>query len=165
MYLQMSFFLFLFYFIILCNSLLGLQCLSLGSVECSLFLECPLLVFCSFKYWIFNYLFIAVMIFKQDVVMHELAVSNCMNCTPHKDVFYMQFPCSLTSTDQNKNPHVFLCVVPVPNRPTTPLAAGALVPPPRPSSRPKLPAGKLTGINEIVMKISIHLINLCNTCC
>ncbi|KAM6902617.1 F-BAR domain only protein 2 isoform 7-T8 [Xenentodon cancila] len=40
--------------------------------------------------------------------------------------------------------------VPVPNRPTTPLAAGALVPPPRPSSRPKLPTGKLTGINEIV---------------
>uniref|UniRef100_A0A3P9Q961 F-BAR domain only protein 2 n=1 Tax=Poecilia reticulata TaxID=8081 RepID=A0A3P9Q961_POERE len=38
---------------------------------------------------------------------------------------------------------------PVPNRPTTPLAAGALVPPPRPSSRPKLPTGKLTGINEI----------------
>lgn len=43
-----------------------------------------------------------------------------------------------------------LCVVPVPNRPTTPLTAGALVPPPRPSSRPKLPTGKLTGINEIV---------------
>ncbi|CAN9504389.1 unnamed protein product [Ophioblennius macclurei] len=39
--------------------------------------------------------------------------------------------------------------VPVPNRPTTPLAPGALVPPPRPSSRPKLPTGKLTGINEI----------------
>ncbi|KAJ3604765.1 hypothetical protein NHX12_026817 [Muraenolepis orangiensis] len=36
------------------------------------------------------------------------------------------------------------------NRPTTPLTAGALVPPPRPSSRPKLPTGKLTGINEIV---------------
>ncbi|XP_075937705.1 F-BAR domain only protein 2 isoform X2 [Anarhichas minor] len=40
--------------------------------------------------------------------------------------------------------------VPAPNRPTTPLTAGALVPPPRPSSRPKLPTGKLTGINEIV---------------
>ncbi|XP_061589814.1 F-BAR domain only protein 2 isoform X5 [Cololabis saira] len=40
--------------------------------------------------------------------------------------------------------------VPVPHRPTTPLAVGALVPPPRPSSRPKLPTGKLTGINEIV---------------
>uniref|UniRef100_A0A3P8W6T5 F-BAR domain only protein 2 n=1 Tax=Cynoglossus semilaevis TaxID=244447 RepID=A0A3P8W6T5_CYNSE len=39
--------------------------------------------------------------------------------------------------------------VPVPNRPTTPLTAGALMPPPRPSSRPKLPTGKLTGINEI----------------
>ncbi|XP_076742819.1 F-BAR domain only protein 2 isoform X9 [Maylandia zebra] len=44
--------------------------------------------------------------------------------------------------------------VPVPNRPTTPLAPGALVPPPRPSSRPKLPAGKLTGINEIVRPFS-----------
>lgn len=54
--------------------------------------------------------------------------------------------------------HVFLHVVPVPNRPTTPLTAGTLVPPPRPSSRPKLPAGKLTGINEIV---SINY--LCNT--
>ncbi|XP_075312359.1 F-BAR domain only protein 2 isoform X7 [Odontesthes bonariensis] len=44
--------------------------------------------------------------------------------------------------------------VPLPNRPTTPLAAGALVPPPRPSSRPKLPTGKLTGINEIVRPFS-----------
>lgn len=41
-----------------------------------------------------------------------------------------------------------------PNRPTTPLTAGALVPPPRPSSRPKLPTGKLTGINEIVRPFS-----------
>ncbi|XP_028457070.1 F-BAR domain only protein 2 isoform X7 [Perca flavescens] len=46
--------------------------------------------------------------------------------------------------------------VPVPNRPTTPLTAGALVPPPRPSSRPKLPTGKLTGINEIVRPFSPH---------
>ncbi|XP_049415929.1 F-BAR domain only protein 2 isoform X2 [Epinephelus fuscoguttatus] len=44
--------------------------------------------------------------------------------------------------------------MPVPNRPTTPLTAGALVPPPRPSSRPKLPTGKLTGINEIVRPFS-----------
>ncbi|XP_034459044.1 F-BAR domain only protein 2 isoform X14 [Hippoglossus hippoglossus] len=44
--------------------------------------------------------------------------------------------------------------VPLPNRPTTPLTAGALVPPPRPSSRPKLPTGKLTGINEIVRPFS-----------
>uniref|UniRef100_A0A7N6BEU9 F-BAR domain only protein 2 n=1 Tax=Anabas testudineus TaxID=64144 RepID=A0A7N6BEU9_ANATE len=50
--------------------------------------------------------------------------------------------------------HVFLHVVPVPNRPTTPLTAGTLVPPPRPSSRPKLPAGKLTGINEIARPFS-----------
>ncbi|XP_040013211.1 F-BAR domain only protein 2 isoform X3 [Xiphias gladius] len=44
--------------------------------------------------------------------------------------------------------------VSVPNRPTTPLTAGALVPPPRPSSRPKLATGKLTGINEIVRPFS-----------
>ncbi|KAM9841504.1 F-BAR domain only protein 2 [Aulostomus maculatus] len=44
--------------------------------------------------------------------------------------------------------------VPVPNRPSTPLTAGVLVPPPRPSSRPKLPTGKLTGINEIVRPFS-----------
>uniref|UniRef100_A0A665WGS2 F-BAR domain only protein 2 n=1 Tax=Echeneis naucrates TaxID=173247 RepID=A0A665WGS2_ECHNA len=48
----------------------------------------------------------------------------------------------------------FASAVPVPNRPTTPLTAGALVPPPRPSSRPKLPTGKLTGINEIVRPFS-----------
>ncbi|XP_043096352.1 F-BAR domain only protein 2 isoform X8 [Puntigrus tetrazona] len=35
-----------------------------------------------------------------------------------------------------------------PNRPTTPLGTATIVPPPRPLSRPKLPAGKLTGINE-----------------
>ncbi|XP_057209080.1 F-BAR domain only protein 2 isoform X6 [Triplophysa rosa] len=36
----------------------------------------------------------------------------------------------------------------VPNRPTTPLGTATIVPPPRPLSRPKLPAGKLSGINE-----------------
>ncbi|XP_037121038.1 F-BAR domain only protein 2 isoform X7 [Syngnathus acus] len=41
-----------------------------------------------------------------------------------------------------------------PNRPTTPLTSGALVPPPRPSSRPKLPTGKLGGINEIARPFS-----------
>ncbi|XP_043919873.1 F-BAR domain only protein 2 isoform X1 [Protopterus annectens] len=39
--------------------------------------------------------------------------------------------------------------VSAPGRPTTPLAAGAIVPPPRPTSRPKLPTGKLGGITEI----------------
>ncbi|XP_045063974.1 F-BAR domain only protein 2 isoform X3 [Coregonus clupeaformis] len=43
--------------------------------------------------------------------------------------------------------------VPALARPTTPLS-GALVPPPRPSSRPKLHTGKLTGINEIVRPFS-----------
>ncbi|MCJ8748697.1 hypothetical protein PDJAM_G00167780 [Pangasius djambal] len=44
--------------------------------------------------------------------------------------------------------------VPHSNRPTTPLGTAAIVPPPRPSSRPKLPAGKLTGINEIARPFS-----------
>ncbi|XP_026777779.3 F-BAR domain only protein 2 isoform X5 [Pangasianodon hypophthalmus] len=44
--------------------------------------------------------------------------------------------------------------VPPSNRPTTPLGTAAIVPPPRPSSRPKLPAGKLTGINEIARPFS-----------
>ncbi|XP_052015933.1 F-BAR domain only protein 2 isoform X2 [Apodemus sylvaticus] len=34
-------------------------------------------------------------------------------------------------------------------RPTTPLSLGTIVPPPRPASRPKPTAGKLSGINEI----------------
>ncbi|XP_036972856.1 F-BAR domain only protein 2 isoform X2 [Acanthopagrus latus] len=57
-------------------------------------------------------------------------------------------------TDWGAAPSGKIFTVPVPNRPTTPLTAGALVPPPRPSSRPKLPTGKLTGINEIVRPFS-----------
>uniref|UniRef100_A0A8C3RUG1 F-BAR domain only protein 2 n=1 Tax=Chelydra serpentina TaxID=8475 RepID=A0A8C3RUG1_CHESE len=34
-------------------------------------------------------------------------------------------------------------------RPTTPLSVGTIVPPPRPTSRPKISTGKLSGINEI----------------
>nr|XP_049593264.1 F-BAR domain only protein 2 isoform X4 [Syngnathus scovelli] len=45
-------------------------------------------------------------------------------------------------------------ILPAPNRPTTPLTSGVLVPPPRPSSRPKLPTGKLGGINEIARPFS-----------
>ncbi|XP_053340868.1 F-BAR domain only protein 2 [Clarias gariepinus] len=44
--------------------------------------------------------------------------------------------------------------VPPPNRPTTPLGTAAIVPPPRPSSRPKMPVGKMTGINEIARPFS-----------
>ncbi|XP_058238846.1 F-BAR domain only protein 2 isoform X1 [Hemibagrus wyckioides] len=44
--------------------------------------------------------------------------------------------------------------VPPSNRPTTPLGTATIVPPPRPSSRPKLPAGKLSGINEIARPFS-----------
>uniref|UniRef100_A0A8C7WAC7 F-BAR domain only protein 2 n=1 Tax=Oncorhynchus mykiss TaxID=8022 RepID=A0A8C7WAC7_ONCMY len=46
-----------------------------------------------------------------------------------------------------------LPAVPALARPTTP-QTGAMVAPPRPSSRPKLPTGKLTGINEIVQPFS-----------
>uniref|UniRef100_A0A8D0AJG6 F-BAR domain only protein 2 n=1 Tax=Sander lucioperca TaxID=283035 RepID=A0A8D0AJG6_SANLU len=62
--------------------------------------------------------------------------------------------CSASATLEGNRRISNLCLVPVPNRPTTPLTAGALVPPPRPSSRPKLPTGKLTGINEIVRPFS-----------
>ncbi|XP_067294722.1 F-BAR domain only protein 2 isoform X4 [Pseudorasbora parva] len=55
-------------------------------------------------------------------------------------------PFGPTSTGSSSSlPH---SSVPPPNRPTTPLGTAAIVPPPRPLSRPKLPAGKLTGINE-----------------
>ncbi|XP_056287977.1 F-BAR domain only protein 2 isoform X2 [Pseudoliparis swirei] len=57
-------------------------------------------------------------------------------------------------TDRAAAPSGKIFNVPLPNRPTTPLTAGGLVPPPRPSSRPKLPTGKLTGINEIVRPFS-----------
>ncbi|CAM4541341.1 unnamed protein product [Leuciscus chuanchicus] len=55
-------------------------------------------------------------------------------------------PFGPTSTGSSSSlPH---SSVPLPNRPTTPLGTAAIVPPPRPLSRPKLPATKLTGINE-----------------
>ncbi|XP_069793187.1 F-BAR domain only protein 2 isoform X8 [Narcine bancroftii] len=41
-----------------------------------------------------------------------------------------------------------------PARPTTPLNAGVIVPPPRPSSRPKLSTTKKSGINEISRSFS-----------
>uniref|UniRef100_A0A8C5QR35 MHD domain-containing protein n=2 Tax=Leptobrachium leishanense TaxID=445787 RepID=A0A8C5QR35_9ANUR len=40
-------------------------------------------------------------------------------------------------------------IVSPPARPTTPHSVGTIVPPPRPASRPKLSAGKLSGINEV----------------
>ncbi|XP_016142340.1 F-BAR domain only protein 2-like isoform X2 [Sinocyclocheilus grahami] len=55
-------------------------------------------------------------------------------------------PFGPTSTGSSSSlPH---SSVPPPNRPTTPLGTATIVPPPRPLSRPKLPTGKLTGINE-----------------
>ncbi|KAM6902615.1 F-BAR domain only protein 2 isoform 5-T6 [Xenentodon cancila] len=77
--------------------------------------------------------------------------SSVSSATDLASIFF-SIPPSTSILMNDSDSDVFLpeASVPVPNRPTTPLAAGALVPPPRPSSRPKLPTGKLTGINEIV---------------
>uniref|UniRef100_A0AAZ3PN80 F-BAR domain only protein 2 n=1 Tax=Oncorhynchus tshawytscha TaxID=74940 RepID=A0AAZ3PN80_ONCTS len=53
-------------------------------------------------------------------------------------------------TQRGSSSSVSSSTVPALARPTTP-QTGAMVAPPRPSSRPKLPTGKLTGINEIVI--------------
>ncbi|XP_035524334.1 F-BAR domain only protein 2 isoform X6 [Morone saxatilis] len=74
---------------------------------------------------------------------YELANNDLLSLDPFSPTLAAGSSLSVSST-----------TVPVPNRPTTPLTAGALVPPPRPSSRPKLPTGKLTGINEIVRPFS-----------
>uniref|UniRef100_A0A3P8W1D3 F-BAR domain only protein 2 n=1 Tax=Cynoglossus semilaevis TaxID=244447 RepID=A0A3P8W1D3_CYNSE len=74
------------------------------------------------------------------------STSVCEACLYMFTLRWIPFPTVYPSLTSNT---AFACVVPVPNRPTTPLTAGALMPPPRPSSRPKLPTGKLTGINEI----------------
>uniref|UniRef100_A0A9J8AJR4 F-BAR domain only protein 2 n=1 Tax=Cyprinus carpio carpio TaxID=630221 RepID=A0A9J8AJR4_CYPCA len=66
-------------------------------------------------------------------------------------LFLASFP---TSLPLQLNDEVFEDPVPPPNRPTTPLGTATIVPPPRPLSRPKLPAGKLTGINEAVRPFS-----------
>ncbi|XP_070780326.1 F-BAR domain only protein 2 isoform X1 [Enoplosus armatus] len=76
---------------------------------------------------------------------YELANSDLLSLDPFSPTLAAGSSFSVSSS-----------TVPVPNRPTTPLTAGALVPPPRPSSRPKLPTGKLTGINEIVRPFSPH---------
>ncbi|XP_008274402.1 F-BAR domain only protein 2 isoform X5 [Stegastes partitus] len=74
---------------------------------------------------------------------YELTNNDLLSLDPFSPTLAVGSSSSVTSS-----------TVPAPNRPTTPLAAGALVPPPRPSSRPKLPTGKLTGINEIVRPFS-----------
>uniref|UniRef100_A0A674NZM4 FCH and mu domain containing endocytic adaptor 2 n=1 Tax=Takifugu rubripes TaxID=31033 RepID=A0A674NZM4_TAKRU len=63
-------------------------------------------------------------------------------------------PVAILSFFSSNQSNACFCVITAPNRPTTPLTTGALMPPPRPSSRPKLPTGKLTGINEIVRPFS-----------
>ncbi|KAK2488575.1 hypothetical protein MC885_013595 [Smutsia gigantea] len=50
-------------------------------------------------------------------------------------------------------------------RPTTPLSVGTIVPPPRPSSRPKLTSGKLSGINEIAIQPTCNFQYQSTSCC
>lgn len=76
---------------------------------------------------------------------HEWGGGTCTVCV-HKSCICFQILSFFSSNQSN----ACFCVITAPNRPTTPLTTGALMPPPRPSSRPKLPTGKLTGINEIV---------------
>uniref|UniRef100_A0A672RGI8 F-BAR domain only protein 2 n=1 Tax=Sinocyclocheilus grahami TaxID=75366 RepID=A0A672RGI8_SINGR len=65
-------------------------------------------------------------------------------------------PFGLTSSSSSIPHSSGNSVLPPPNRPTTPLGTATIVPPPRPLSRPKLPAGKLTGINEAGRPFSPH---------
>uniref|UniRef100_A0A8C1CE45 FCH and mu domain containing endocytic adaptor 2 n=1 Tax=Cyprinus carpio carpio TaxID=630221 RepID=A0A8C1CE45_CYPCA len=90
---------------------------------------------------------------------HQHAVTNYSLCFTTFILFYLSSnsrlsnndllsldPFGPTSTGSSSSlPH---SSVPPPNRPTTPLGTATIIPPPRPLSRPKLPAGKLTGINE-----------------
>ncbi|KAM4709685.1 F-BAR domain only protein 2 [Discoglossus pictus] len=62
--------------------------------------------------------------------------------TTEKSSISATFNCSIASAVHINN-------VSPPARPTTPLSVGTIVPPPRPASRPKLSAGKLSGIIEV----------------
>ncbi|XP_036832871.1 F-BAR domain only protein 2 isoform X8 [Oncorhynchus mykiss] len=78
--------------------------------------------------------------------------SSSVSSSTDIDSLFLSIP--LCPLHINESP-VFLPgeAVPALARPTTP-QTGAMVAPPRPSSRPKLPTGKLTGINEIVQPFS-----------
>ncbi|XP_014914082.1 F-BAR domain only protein 2 isoform X9 [Poecilia latipinna] len=91
-----------------------------------------------------------------DPLSSASGVGSSSSVSSTADLASVFFPIPSSPSFLMNDSEVFLpeAAVPVPNRPTTPLAAGALVPPPRPSSRPKLPTGKLTGINEIVRPFS-----------
>ncbi|XP_043951892.1 F-BAR domain only protein 2 isoform X10 [Gambusia affinis] len=91
-----------------------------------------------------------------DPLNSASGVGSSSSVSSPADLASVFFPIPSSPSFLMNDSEVFLseAAVPVPNRPTTPLAAGALVPPPRPSSRPKLPTGKLTGINEIVRPFS-----------
>ncbi|XP_066514608.1 F-BAR domain only protein 2 isoform X6 [Hoplias malabaricus] len=70
-------------------------------------------------------------------------------CSQTSDPFIKEKSASVQMEDHTTSSATHSQDVPPPNRPTTPLNTGTIAPPPRPSSRPKLPTGKLTGINEI----------------
>ncbi|XP_029565784.1 F-BAR domain only protein 2 isoform X3 [Salmo trutta] len=81
-------------------------------------------------------------------------MSTCFNDRPalNNDLLSLD-PFGPAPTLRGSSSSVSSSTVPALARPTTP-QTGAMVAPPRPSSRPKLPTGKLTGINEIVRPFS-----------
>lgn len=66
-----------------------------GFIFVPFILECLLLVFCCFCYLILIFLHLCVKKKKKEVMLHEFAVSNCMNFMQYKGVFsypvFMQF--------------------------------------------------------------------------
>uniref|UniRef100_A0A8C1P635 FCH and mu domain containing endocytic adaptor 2 n=1 Tax=Cyprinus carpio TaxID=7962 RepID=A0A8C1P635_CYPCA len=92
----------------------------------------------------------------RDVHMKKNQSSDIVAFNHAQSVLLLHFPLFCTSCGFNICEHLFFFfgTVPPPNRPTTPLGTATIVPPPRPLSRPKLPAGKLTGISEAVRPFS-----------
>ncbi|XP_029565785.1 F-BAR domain only protein 2 isoform X4 [Salmo trutta] len=80
-------------------------------------------------------------------------MSTCFNEPALNNDLLSLDPFGPAPTLRGSSSSVSSSTVPALARPTTP-QTGAMVAPPRPSSRPKLPTGKLTGINEIVRPFS-----------
>ncbi|XP_075447982.1 F-BAR domain only protein 2 isoform X2 [Ascaphus truei] len=77
-----------------------------------------------------------------NYIPESVLIGENTNISETSSALSPSFNCSLLSTVQINN-------VSLSARPTTPLSVGTIVPPPRPASRPKLSAGKLSGINEV----------------
>uniref|UniRef100_A0A8C7TDC8 F-BAR domain only protein 2 n=1 Tax=Oncorhynchus mykiss TaxID=8022 RepID=A0A8C7TDC8_ONCMY len=86
--------------------------------------------------------------------IHPSSLSRSLSSRPalNNDLLSLD-PFCPAPTLRGSSSSVSSSTVPALARPTTP-QTGAMVAPPRPSSRPKLPTGKLTGINEIVQPFS-----------